>query len=139
MSRPQPTDYAAASPQVRAVFDVGDIGLILIGMPGLEKRLARYPQLYSRVGFVHEFRTLQKTDIVDLVLKDWRPSGISRTSEPSADDEGVAAIVRITGGNFRLLDRLLRQIERVVKINKLDKVTSEVVDAARESLVIGVE
>jgi len=125
--------------QVRAVFDVGDIGLILIGMPGLEKRLARYPQLYSRVGFVHEFRTLQKTDIVDLVLKDWRPSGISRTSEPSADDEGVAAIVRITGGNFRLLDRLLRQIERVVKINKLDKVTSEVVDAARESLVIGVE
>jgi DNA transposition AAA+ family ATPase len=125
--------------QVRAVFDVGDIGLILIGMPGLEKRLARYPQLYSRVGFVHEFRTLQKTDFVDLVLKDWRLPGVSRTSEPSADDEGLAAIVRITGGNFRLLDRLLRQIERVVKINKLDKVTSEVVDAARESLVIGVE
>jgi DNA transposition AAA+ family ATPase len=125
--------------QVRSVFDEGDIGLILIGMPGLEKRLARYPQLYSRVGFVHEFRTLQKTEIVELLNRNWRPRGIPDASQPWADDEGIAAIIRVTGGNFRLLDRLLGQIERVLKINKLDKVTREVVDAARESLVIGVE
>ena len=33
----------ASLEQVRAIFDAGEIGVILIGMPGLEKKLARYP------------------------------------------------------------------------------------------------
>jgi Holliday junction resolvasome RuvABC ATP-dependent DNA helicase subunit len=53
------------------------------------------------------------------------------------DVEAVAAIARITGGNFRLVQRLFAQIARVVQINEVRTITAEVAEAARESLVIG--
>lgn len=53
--------------QVRSVFDSGDMGMILIGMPGIEKRIARFPQLYSRIGFVHEFRPLGTAEVQELL------------------------------------------------------------------------
>lgn len=49
----------------------------------------------------------------------------------------IATIVRITAGNFRLVDRLLTQIERVQTVNDLDALTPEVVEAARQALLIG--
>ena len=122
--------------QLRAIFDGGGIGLVLIGMPGLERRLARYAQLYSRIGFVHEFRPLGAAEVRTL-LAGWRPPGVALPEDLLADAEGVAAIIRITGGNFRLLDRLLTQVGRILELNGLGAVTREVVEAAREVLVIG--
>ena len=49
----------------------------------------------------------------------------------------MATIIRITGGNFRLLDRLLTQVARILEINGLTMVTREAVEAVREVLVIG--
>ncbi len=123
--------------QVRDIFDQGDMGVVLIGMPGLEKRLARYPQLYSRVGFVHAFRPLSVAQVRDLLQRKWAPSGVTLPEAGVTDEEALASIIRITGGNFRLLNRLLTQIARLVEINALQSITSEVVEAARESLVIG--
>jgi DNA transposition AAA+ family ATPase len=121
----------------RDIFDGGGIGLVLIGMPGLEKRLARYPQLYSRIGFVHEFKPLSRAEVRQLLEEKWWPSEVTLPEGGIADEESIATIIRITGGNFRLLHRLLTQIGRVLEINKLDAITPPVVEAARESLVIG--
>jgi hypothetical protein len=127
----------ASLEQARSIFDAGEIGLILIGMPGLEKRLARYPQFYSRIGFVHEFRPLGAAEIRQLLEKQrWTPPGVCLPEQP-LDPEIVATIIRMTGGNFRLLNRLLTQMERILEINALQEVTKAVVEAARESLVIG--
>jgi DNA transposition AAA+ family ATPase len=122
--------------QVRDIFDRGGIGLVLIGMPGIEKRLARYPQLYSRVGFVHEFRPLDEAETRRLLQGHWRSRQFGFPASALGDD-GMAAILRVTGGNFRLMQRLLTQIVRVLEINKVRQISASVVEAARESLVIG--
>jgi hypothetical protein len=51
--------------------------------------------------------------------------------------EAVATIVRITRGNLRLIDRLMLQVEHVLLANKLQVVTKEVVETARQTLIIG--
>jgi hypothetical protein len=45
--------------------------------------------------------------------------------------------VRITGGNFRLVQRLFVQIERVLEINRLQTITAEVIETSRDNLIIG--
>jgi len=122
--------------QLRDHHDRTGIGLILIGMPGIEKRLARYPQLYSRVGFVHHYRPLSAGELAFVLARHW--PGLHLDAADFATGEAVAAITRITNGNFRLTGRLIAQIQRILDINHLSVITREVVEAARESLVIGI-
>jgi hypothetical protein len=66
---------------IRSIFDQGNSGMVLIGMPGIEKRIARFPQFYSRIGFVHEFRPLEETKIAQLLNKGWVPAGVTLPNE----------------------------------------------------------
>ena len=86
--------------QVRDIFDRGELGVVLIGMPGREKRLSRYPQLYLRVGFVHAFRPLSTAEVRRLLERHWLPSGVALPKEGPTDEETRAAIIRITGETF---------------------------------------
>jgi DNA transposition AAA+ family ATPase len=124
--------------QVRDVYDRSGVGLVLIGMPGLERRLVRYPQLYSRIGFVHHYRALAGEELRFLLAHKWQQLGLTLAPDDFTDAEAVAAIARMTGGNFRLVQRLWSQIERILQINGLRTVTKEVVEAARDQLIIGV-
>ena len=72
-----------------------------------------------------------------MLARHWPGLGLGDTSDFTAS-EAVAAITRITSGNFRLTCHLVAQIQRVQDINHLTVITREVVEAARESLVIGV-
>jgi hypothetical protein len=71
-----------------------------------------------------------------LLARRWTPPAVS-LPEDSFTPEVVARLIRITSGNLRLLTRLLTQTERVLSVNDSQRVSLEIVEAARDSLVIG--
>ena len=68
----------------------------------------------------------------------WSDLGIDIKLEDFSDYEAITTIIKITKGNFRLIHRLFAQIDRILRINQMDKITVEVVEAARDSLVVGI-
>lgn len=72
-----------------------------------------------------------------ILEQQWKHLGIQLRTEDFTDAEAIATVIRITGGNFRLIHQLSTQIERILKANDLHLITKEVVETARESLVIG--
>lgn len=86
--------------QLRDLFDRGRFGLVLIGMPGLERRLARYAPLYSRLGFVHELHPLSTAEVRRLLQEHWTPAGAALLKEPSFQSISLRlAILYIPGAS----------------------------------------
>jgi hypothetical protein len=71
-----------------------------------------------------------------LLNEKWLPAGVTLPDTVLAPDV-IATLIRMSGGNFRLLTRLLTQVERILKVNQSEIVSKEIVTAARDSLVIG--
>jgi hypothetical protein len=82
------------------------------------------------------FRPLGAGEIRQLLERGWVPLGVNLPKQPW-DPETEATIIGVTGGNFRLLNRLLTQMERILEISSFRQATKAVVEAARESLAIG--
>jgi Holliday junction resolvasome RuvABC ATP-dependent DNA helicase subunit len=86
-------------------------------------------------GILRSLPALQMPAVRQLLERNWAPEGVERPQTP-LDPETISLIIRIASGNFRLLNRLLTQIQRILEINTLKEITKAVVAAARESLVI---
>ena len=115
----------ASLEHLRDLYDRYGFGLILMGMPGLEKKLARYPQFYSRIGFVHEFKPLREAEMRLVAAKHAATFGIAFDPDSLEGIEALAAVIRLTRGNLRLVERLLAQMRRIMDLNTAADVTLE--------------
>ena len=59
---------------------------MLIGMPRIKKPTARFPQLYSLIGLVHEFRPLDAVKLQLLLKRGWAPTGVKLPAEQLAPE-----------------------------------------------------
>jgi len=123
--------------QVRDIHDKTKVSILLIGMPNIEKKLSRYAQFYSRVGFVHNFKPIENAEIQSVIKAKASELGIIIEPETISIKEALAEVVRTTKGNFRLIERLFNQIDRVMKINNVNELDKELVETAKASLLIG--
>ena len=123
--------------QVRDIFDRGGIGVVLIGMRGLEKRLAVLPAVLLARGLRPRIPIPRRKRSARPAEPRMDASGGGASQQRGVRRGGAGGHSRITDGNFRLLERLLTQMGGVLEINNLPQVTRAVVEVARESLVIG--
>lgn len=77
----------------------------------------------------------EQQDLLVQQVGQWKSSkGAKRTIEK----EALAQIVRMTGENFRQMERLLTQMKRILELNpEVETVSKGVVEVAREHLVFG--
>lgn len=122
---------------LREVYDAGKTNFIFIGMPVIERILERYPQLYSRIGFVHQFKNLDKEEVLFILQKHLGKLNTEISENDFCSHEVIASIIRITNGNFRLINRLIKQSLRIMRVNSMTTITKEIIDAARTCLLIG--
>ena len=127
----------ASLEQLRDFYDRRHVGMVLIGMPGLQKRLARYAQLYSRVGFVHQFRPVERADLQSVIERQWLQLGLGLALDDPPIPPWSTRLFALRAANFRLVEAPVAQIERVTQINDVRTLTTEVILAAQENLVDG--
>jgi hypothetical protein len=94
-----------------------------------------YQQLGSRVGPVPEFRPLAKNELHLVLQRRWWTLGQTLDLEDFSDAQTIALIMR---ENFRLIDQLFNQMQNVMFINEVDRITDLVVEAASSTIGIGI-
>ncbi len=118
--------------ELRDLQEKWRIGVVLIGDPGMDRRLDRQPHFSHRVMFLHEYQQLSLEDASRYI--DYKVEKLGAEKPPS---DVYSAIYWYTQGNFRMLNNLFLQIERLLKINEMSEVSRDIVDSAREVLLFG--
>ncbi len=120
---------------IRDLYDRTPLSVLLIGSPGIERRLRRsgYGQLHSRFTLAYEIQALTTNEMRSFITQKWIETNLPCT----ADDAVSAAIMRISNGNLRVLHRIFNEIKRLQKINCFQAITPDIVEVARKGLLLG--
>jgi DNA transposition AAA+ family ATPase len=120
---------------VRQLYERTPLSILLIGSPGIDRRLKRtaYGQLHARFLLPYEIQPLNADEMRLFITYKWQELKLPLT----ADDGVSAAIMRISNGNLRTLHRIFAEIQRLQKLNCLASVTPDLIEIARKDLLLG--
>ncbi len=108
---------------LRGIFDQSDVGLVIAGEPKLEAQIKTYlTRMANRVDFYVSLKGLQPSEVERYL------AGFDVT--PEAMVEFKARACNMQTGCFRLLDRTLSNVQRILQERGQDTVTVKIIEEA---------
>lgn len=114
---------------LRAIFDQSDVGLVIAGEPKLEAQIKTYlARMANRVDFYVALKGLQPSEVEQYL------AGFDVT--PDAMVEFKARACNMQTGCFRLLDRTLSNVRRILQERGQDTVTVKTIEEASALMML---
>lgn len=114
---------------LRAIFDQSDVGLVIAGEPKLEAQIKTYlVRMANRVDFYASLRGLSPSE-VEGYLEGFQ-------MEPDALVELKARACNMQTGCFRLLDRTLSNVKRILADRCEEVVTVKIIEQASSMMML---
>lgn len=108
----------------RLVYDLGESGLVLMGLPRLRAMIQNlrndHRQLESRIGISVQLEGLTTADATLIAREVW----------PECDMAVIKTLVKTSGNDVRQFAKLIERTQNTMMLNKLEKPTVEAVDLA---------
>jgi len=108
----------------RLVYDLGQSGLVLIGLPRLRHQILNlrndHRQLASRIGVYLSLAGLTRTDAESIVESVW----------PKTEKKIVDAIYNVSKSDVRQFTKIIERMQGTMAVNKLDKPDVDIVEVA---------
>ena len=114
---------------LRAIFDQSDVGLVIAGEPKLEAQIKTYlDRMANRVDFYASLRGLSPSEVEGYLE--------SFTITPDALVELKARACNMKTGCFRLLDRTLSNIRRILNERGEATITVKIIEQASSMMML---
>ncbi len=114
---------------LRAIFDQSDVGIVIAGEPKLEVQIKTYlARMANRVDFYASLRGLAPSEVEDYL------SDFELTPDALAELKGRACNMQT--GCFRLLDRTLSNVKRILAERETNTVTVKIIAQASSMMML---
>jgi DNA transposition AAA+ family ATPase len=110
---------------LRRIWDFSYTPVIFVGTQILAQNLQKHTQLYSRIQYKHEFKPLEFAECKAICEK-----------FGSIEDSEIKYMLRLTKHSFRSTVFLIENSFDLARIAKTDTVTREIIDKAKETLLL---
>lgn len=114
---------------LRGIFDQSDVGIVIAGEPRLETELkGNLARFANRMDFYYKLKGLSKNEVADYLE--------GYEVEEAAMGEMISRATNTQSGCFRLLDRTLNNVLRILKQKGETRITMKIVGEASNMMML---